>query len=184
MTDKTAPLDQLIAGNMRYVQGNTTAQNNPERRVELAADHIPLAAILCCSDARVAPEIVFDQPLGTLFTCRVAGNIPTTEMLESLEYAIVYLGVSLVIVMGHSSCGAVKGALESENPVGLFSKIALPTDSNLDAAVIHNANHGVKTMFDQSAVLLESVESGDLTVVSGVQDIASGKFTVLDCYKK
>ena len=129
------------------------------------------------------PEIIFDQPLGSLFTCSVAGNIPTTEMIESLEYAVSFLGVPLLVVMGHSSCGAVTEALLSEYPRGLFSHIALPSVSNLHEAIIYNTKESVKTILDRSPLILDSIESGDLTVTSGVQDIASGKFTVLDCYQ-
>ena len=183
MTETTLPLDQLLAGNMRYVEGTTTSSNKPEHRHELSEVNAPLAAILCCSDARVVPEIIFDQPLGSLFTCSVAGNIPTTEMIESLEYAVSFLGVPLLVVMGHSSCGAVTEALLSEYPRGLFSHIALPSVSNLHEAIIYNTKESVKTILDRSPLILDSIESGDLTVTSGVQDIASGKFTVLDCYQ-
>jgi len=183
MTEIPSPIDQLLAGNKRYVEGKTTSSNKPGHRHELSEVHAPLAAILCCSDARVVPEIVFDQPLGSLFTCSVAGNIPTTEMIESLEYAVSFLGVQLLIVMGHTSCGAVNEALASEFPRGLFSHIALPSVPNLHEAIMHNTKESLKTILDRSPLILDSIESGDLTVASGVQDIASGKFTVLDCYQ-
>jgi len=183
MTETTLPLDQLLSGNMRYVEGTTTSSNKPEHRLELSEVHAPLAAILCCSDARVVPEIVFDQPLGSLYTCSVAGNIPTTEMIESLDYAVSFLGVPLLVVMGHSSCGAVTAALESDFPQGMFSQIALSPIPDLNESIAHNARQGVKTLLDRSPLILEAIESGDLAVASGVQDIASGKFTVLDCYQ-
>ena len=183
MTETTLPLEQLLAGNLRYVEGTTTSSNKPEHRLELSEVHTPLAAILCCSDARVVPEIVFDLPLGSLYTCSVAGNVPTTDIIESLEYAVSLLGVPLLVVMGHTSCGAVKEALVSEYPRGLFSRIALPSVSNLHEAIIYNTKESVKTILDRSPLILDSIESGDLTVTSGVQDIASGKFTVLDCYQ-
>jgi carbonic anhydrase len=183
MTEIPSPIDQLLAGNKRYVEGKTTSSNKPGHRHELSEVHAPLAAILCCSDARVVPEIVFDQPLGSLFTCSVAGNIPTTEMIESLEYAVSFLNVPLLVVMGHSSCGAVTEALLSEYPSGLFSQIALPPDPNLQEAIIYNTKESLKTILDRSPLILDSIESGDLTVASGLQDIASGTFTVLDCYQ-
>jgi carbonic anhydrase len=183
MTEIPSPIDQLLAGNKRYVEGKTTSSNKPEHRHELSEVHAPLAAILCCADSRVAPEIVFDQQLGDLFVCRIAGNVPTSEIIESLEYAVGFLGVQLIVVMGHSSCGAVTAALESEFSQGLFSQIALSPIPDLNESISHNAKQGAKTILDCSPLILDAIESGDLAVTSGVQDIASGKFTVLDCYQ-
>ena len=176
-------LDTLLAGNERFVAGQTTAENQPEQNSVLANGQKPAAAILCCADSRIAPEIIFDQPLGELFVCRVAGNVPTIEIIQSLEYAVAMLSVELIVVAGHSGCGAVSAALESEFPQGLFSQIAL-SSRDLDECIAHNAKQGVKTILDQSPLILHAVESGRICVIAGVQDIASSKFTVLDCYQK
>ena len=80
-------METLLVGNTRFVAGSPTATNPPEQRPLLAAGQSPIAAVLRCADSRVAPEIVFDQPLGKLFVCSVAGNVPTREIVESLEYA-------------------------------------------------------------------------------------------------
>ena len=178
------PLDRLLAGNERFVSGDTTAKSSPELCASLANGQSPFAAILCCADSRIAPEIFFDQPLGELFVCRVAGNVPTPEIVESLEYAVWQLSVSLVVVAGHSDCGAVTAALESDCPQGLFSQVALSPIRDLDESIAYNANQGANTILDRSSLILDAVESGKLCVVSGVQDIASGKFAVLDCYQK
>ncbi|MDP6542219.1 MAG: carbonic anhydrase, partial [Phycisphaerales bacterium] len=106
------PLDKLLAGNERFVAGVSSSTNPLELRASLAGGQSPFAAVLCCADSRIAPEIVFDQALGELFVCRVAGNVPTPEIIESLEYAVWQLSVSLVVVAGHSDCGAVTAALE------------------------------------------------------------------------
>ncbi|MDP7009155.1 MAG: carbonic anhydrase [Phycisphaerales bacterium] len=177
-------LEKLLAGNARFISQKTEAVNSTKLRAQLATGQSPFAAILCCADSRIAPEIVFDQPLGELFVCRVAGNVPTPEIIESLEYAVGHLGVQLIVVAGHASCGAVTAAFESDHPQGLFSQIALSPTPNLDESIAHNATQGAKTILDQSPLILEAVESGNATVVSGVQDIASGTFTVLDRYQK
>jgi carbonic anhydrase len=177
------PLERLLSGNARFVTQKTVATNPPELLAELSTSQTPFAAILCCADSRVAPEIVFDQQLGNLFVCRIAGNVPTSEIIESLEYAVGFLGVQLIVVMGHSSCGAVTAALESEFAEGLFSQIALSPIPDLNESISHNAKQGAKTILDCSPLILDAIESGDLAVTSGVQDIASGKFTVLDCYQ-
>lgn len=177
------PLERLLSGNARFVAQQTVATNPPALLAELSTRQSPFAAILCCSDSRVAPEIVFDQQLGSLFVCRIAGNIPTPEIIESLEYSVGFLGAKLIVVMGHSSCGVVIAALESDFPQGMFSQIALSPIPDLNESIAHNARQGVKTLLDRSPLILEAIESGDLAVASGVQDIASGTFTVLDCYQ-
>src|SRR5271167_2843744 len=105
-------LAQLMAGNHRY-QNDTTGHPllNAKRRAELAGGQAPFAVILSCSDSRVAPELIFDQGLGDLFVVRLAGNTVTRAGLESIDYAVDHLGTNLIMVLGHDSCGAVKGAL-------------------------------------------------------------------------
>ena len=145
----------------------------------MAEGQEPFAAIVRCADSRVAPEIVFDQPLGNLFVCGVAGNIPTPEIVESLEYAVEHLGVTLIVVMGHSDCGAVTAAFQSERPVGLFSQIALSSIPDLDECVAHNAEQGVTTMLNTSRVIENNVKNGTLQLVAGVFDIPSGEFELI-----
>jgi carbonic anhydrase len=176
-------LEELLAGNVRFVAGTSRSTNPPEQHSLLASEQSPTAAILCCADSRIAPEITFDQPLGELFVCRVAGNVPTLEIIESLEYAVAMLSVKLLVVAGHTGCSAVIVALESDHPQGLFSQIAL-SSGDLDDCIANNVQQGVKTIFDQSPLILHAVESGKLCVVAGVQNIATGTFAVLDCYQK
>src|SRR5208337_5150176 len=95
-------LQQLLDGNSRYVEGNARRPNQTtERRTEVAGGQHPFAAILACSDSRVAPEIVFDQGLGDLFVVRLAGNVADPVVIESLDYAAKHLGTRLIVVMGH-----------------------------------------------------------------------------------
>ena len=110
---------RLSAGNVRYQQDKDDHPNNTvERRSQLTGGQTPFASILTCSDSRVAPELVFDQGLGDLFVIRVAGNICDDAVMGSLEYASLHLGVKLIVVMGHQSCGAVGAAVENVDVSG------------------------------------------------------------------
>ena len=101
-------LQSLQAGNERFVTGNLSKKDTyAEDRKTLCAGQHPFAVVLCCSDSRVAPEIIFDQKLGDLFVIRNAGNVVDEDVLGSIEYAVEHLGTPLVVVMGHSCCGAV-----------------------------------------------------------------------------
>src|SRR5438876_10670259 len=107
-------ISRLKEGNGRYAGGNLQHPGQTtERRAELANTQHPFATIVSCSDSRVPPEIVFDQGLGDLFVVRVAGNVIDDHALGSIEYAVDHLGVRLIVVLGHQSCGAVKAAKET-----------------------------------------------------------------------
>ncbi len=116
-------IPRLMDGNKRFMEGHITARNSPTRRDELATGQYPIAAILSCSDSRLAPETVFDQGLGELFIVRVAGNVVDDFGLASLEYAVVALGVRTVFVLGHSYCGAVKSSLDQAAAAKLPGKL-------------------------------------------------------------
>mgnify|MGYP006154244419 FL=1 len=172
-------LNELLSGNQRYQTGTSTMSNPVDARTELLRGQSPIACILRCADSRVAPEIVFDQPLGKLFVCGVAGNVPTIEIIESMEYAVGVLGVSLIVVMGHSNCGAVHAALHNEHVDGVFALIALSPVPDMDECVAHNAEQGVSTILNNSLYLASAVQQGTLQIVAGVQDIASGEFELV-----
>ncbi len=172
-------LTELLAGNQRFMQGQPAATNPIENRANLAAGQAPIAAVIRCADSRVSPEIVFDQPLGKLFVCGVAGNIPTPEIVESIEYAIGQLGTTLIVVMGHSSCGAVTAALTNEVVDGLFAQVALAPTPDLDDCIAHNAEQGINTILNRSYMIEEAVKNGSVQIVAGVQDIASGEFELV-----
>ena len=104
---------RLIAGNMRFVQGLFQGRNLLDLRSTLTRGQQPEAAVLCCSDSRVPAEIIFDQSLGDLFVVRTAGLVLEPTSIGSLEYAVEHLGVSLIVVLGHTRCGAVRAAAES-----------------------------------------------------------------------
>lgn len=105
-------LERLKAGNARFVAGNPV-HCNPQSQVKATAGgQAPFAAVLGCMDSRAAPELVFDQRIGDIFAVRIAGNFVNTDILGSLEYATQVAGAKLIIVLGHSDCGAVKGAID------------------------------------------------------------------------
>lgn len=113
MIDAGAALARLRAGNERYVAGRSTRPvTDDARRRELLAGQEPFAVILGCADSRVPPEIVFDQGLGDLFVIRVVGNVAGLSQIGSIEFAVEQLGARLVVVLGHTSCGAVRATLE------------------------------------------------------------------------
>jgi len=182
-------LSNLLDGNARYVSGETRSANLPEDRAALAAGQSPDVVVIRCADSRVAPEIVFDQELGDLFVCGVAGNVPTPEIIGSIEYAVAVLGSKLIVVMGHSSCGAVSAAMgdtsELPQPLRLLiGQVQLPStqkhpDYTLSDAIVCNAQHGIHVLLTGSEVIANAVEAGDLEIVSGVQDLATGEFTLI-----
>ena len=107
-------LDRLEVGNKRFVSDNPIRPNsNAARRRELVAGQRPFATIISCADSRVPAELVFDQGLGDLFVIRIAGNFSNDAVLGSVEYASLHLGVNLIVVMGHGSCGAVGAAVDN-----------------------------------------------------------------------
>src|SRR5262249_18773234 len=108
-----SPLDRLMAGNRRFVSGSLFHPNQSrDRRAEIRQMQKPFAVIVGCSDSRAAPEIIFDQGLGDLFTIRNAGNIPTDLSMDSIELVVEELGASLVMVLGHAQCAGVVAAIE------------------------------------------------------------------------
>ncbi len=110
-------LRELAEGNRRFAVGRPAGpRRDAARRVELAGGQHPLAAVLACSDSRVAPEILFDQGLGDLFVVRVPGNVADDTVLASLELGTEHLGVPLIVVLGHSRCGAIAATLAAEQP--------------------------------------------------------------------
>lgn len=106
--DSQKALELLKEGNARFVSGALTPKDHyKEERQKLSEGQHPFAVVLCCSDSRVVPEILFDQQLGDLFVIRNAGNVVDLHVLGSIEYAVEHLGAPLVVVLGHSNCGAV-----------------------------------------------------------------------------
>jgi len=182
-----AALQELMAGNQRFVSNHRTSieQDLAKLREKTAQKQEPFAAVLSCADSRVPVELVFDQTLGQIFVTRVAGNIVTPEIIGSLEYGVAVLGVKALLVLGHSSCGAVKAAMKAEDVPGqistLYARIRLAVEQsngNVDKAIEANAKIQADLLRTSSTVIKDAVKAGNLKVVAGVYDLASGKVTL------
>lgn len=199
VTAGVAPFDaltRLSAGNARFVTGQRTRSANVsddagERAVTAKGQH-PFAAILTCADSRVPPELIFDQSFGDLFVVRNAGNLADPVSEGSLEYAIEHLGVRLVVVLGHASCGAVKAVSGTDSQLpghladlqrcmpGLRSfaqervKAGRTPDGVMTDAVEHNAVEQAATLVAGSEALRHAIASGGLTVLPAVYDLETG----------
>ncbi len=124
---------RMLAGNRRFAEGKPVHPNrSAEAREALIDTHAPEAAVLCCSDSRVSPDIIFDSGLGELFTVRTAGQIIDDAVIASLEYAVDVLGVRLLTVLGHQNCGAIKQA--SKEYEALLNKLTADAEDSLTAA--------------------------------------------------
>jgi len=184
-----AALAELQRGNVRFVHGKATHPHDTAKfRATLATGQHPRAAILGCADSRVPPELVFDEGLGDLFVVRVAGNVASALDIGSVEYAVEHLGVNLVVVLGHHSCGAVKATVDSggkaEGNIGAIVEEIAPAveqarhspgkEGLVNDAVHVNAHRTAEALAAKSPILAEAVEAGKLKIVVGVYDLASG----------
>jgi len=181
VTDWNAALGYLVQGNARYVEDQVILfEVNEDMRSILAGAQKPFAAIVTCADSRVAPEIFFNQNVGDIFVIRNAGNIADTTALGSLEFSVAALKVPLIVVVGHSACGAVKGAMAGgDYPSNLQGIIDTITPSvkdidDLDEATIANVAAQVKTITDN-----EVIKSAGTKVVGAIYDIESGRVSFL-----
>ena len=175
--DSQKALELLKAGNTRFVSGTLTPKNDyTELRENLSKGQHPFAVVLCCSDSRVAPEIIFDQKLGDLFVIRNAGNIVDEEVLGSIEYAVEHLETPLVVVMGHASCGAVTATCQGDDLPGHILDLAkrIKPSINTSCCIDDNAKRHAKKM----AQLIkedEIVHHVGAKVVAAFYDLQSGK---------
>ena len=195
MLSAQAALERLRAGNQRFVTGNQQlpAATDETRRNELTEGQAPFAIVLGCADSRVPVEIVFDQGLGDIFTVRVAGNIATAAEMGSIEYAAAHVGSRLIVVLGHSGCGAVAATLaEIDKPsedlspnIGAIVNQIAPTisklpaqdtqDATMNQAMRANVVATVERLRTGSAILAKLIEDDGLLVVGGAYDLATGK---------
>ncbi len=181
-------LQKLVEGNRRYMRDQLVhADNTAERRASLASKQEPFAIILSCSDSRVVPEIIFDQNIGDLFVVRVAGNVAGSIERDSIDYAALYLGSSVLLVLGHENCGAVKAVLEgnTKDIAAIASQIepALqgisPTQKDaLKSAVIANVKQ-VISQLSTTPVLSKLIKNESLKIVGGFYDFLSGEVQLL-----
>ena len=185
-------LDRLKAGNARFVANAPKQRDWSAKVAATAGGQFPFAAVLACMDSRAPVEILFDQGLGDTFGIRVAGNVVNDDELGSLEYA-AKVGVKLIVVLGHTGCGAVKGAIdhvELGNLTGLLAKIrpavdaAACNDAKDDACVTKTAEKNVlqsmKEIRARSPYLAQYLDDGKIQLVGAMYDVATGKVTFLE----
>lgn len=186
-----AALALLMEGNARYVSGQMSERDFSAGRAARAQGQAPFAAILGCADSRVAPELAFDQAPGEIFTVRVAGNFVTPEGLGSLEFGAAVLGTKVIMVLGHTSCGAVNAtveALQKGNTLpghiadlvramkpGIEPALATPGDDLRQRAVVANVQANVRRLQTEKPILSDMVAAGKLKVVGAYYDLPTGK---------
>jgi carbonic anhydrase len=177
-------LHELLAGNQRFATNQLTSIAHDliimkERTVNKQE---PFAAVLACADSRIPVELVFDQTIGHIFVTRVAGNVVTPEIVASLEFGVAVLGIKALLVIGHSSCGAVRAAMTTDTVPGqisvLYQRIHSAIEKsggNIDKAIQINAKIQAELLRASSTVIRESTKAGKLRVESAVYDLATGK---------
>jgi carbonic anhydrase len=181
-------LDAMMAGNQRFIEGHLDSFNEDLDilKQKTADKQVPFGAVLSCADSRVPVELVFDQSIGHLFVTRVAGNVATAEMIASLEYGVAVLGAKAIMVLGHSSCGAVSASIAAKEVPGqisaLYSYIRPAVDqAGSDVDAVGRANVKIQTALlrEASPVLAGFIEQKQLEIVAGFYDLASGKVDML-----
>jgi carbonic anhydrase len=190
--DSSKALERLLDGNRRFMAGQPAhPHQGADRRAELMCGQEPFAAILTCSDSRVPPEIIFDCGLGDLFVMRVAGNVLDKVLLGSIEYAAEHLGVRLVMVLGHSHCGAVTAAVEGGHPSGHIKSLtkrirpavqqaATSGGDAIDAAVTANVQLDVAKLRASQPILAHLIAEGKLLIVGARYELETGQVRLLD----
>lgn len=198
MTPEKA-LEMLKEGNQRFLSGALRERKLNQQVIETAYGQYPFASIIGCIDSRVPTSLIFDQGIGSLFSARVAGNIINDDILGSLEFACKLAGAKLVVVLGHTSCGAVKGACDQAelgNLTALLSKInpavlAVTEPENpeertsknaafVDAVALENVRLTVQNVRTYSNVLRSMEKQGAIKIIGAMYDVATGEVQFLD----
>lgn len=186
------PIERLMQGNQRYVTSSTVCHEDwSAKRSALTGGQKPFAVIVACSDSRVPPEIIFDQSLGDLFVVRVAGNIVDDFAVGSIEYGVSILGANLVLVLGHSNCGAVDAALKGlkfdnhiQEVINAIQPAVAATQGEsgnlLEKAIKANVNIVEKKLKSSKPLLAKLLDSGTLRISGAYYDLESGKVEFLD----
>lgn len=177
----------LKDGNQRFAEGKAIhGHQQAERRAEVAKGQQPFAIIVCCSDSRVGPEIVFDQGLGDIFVVRAAGNVVDDVGLGSIEYAVEHFGTPLVVVLGHNRCGAVSAAVSGGEAHGhvravvdairpAVEKVKGQPGDPVENAVRANVREVVKRLQNAAPILPDRVKAGKLKIVGAGYNLDSGR---------
>lgn len=190
-------LQELLDGNRRFLDQSLAKRSILEQINDTANGQYPFACILSCIDSRIPTEIIFDQGVGDIFNARVAGNFINIDILGSMEFACKLAGSRVIMVMGHTSCGGVKGACDGAQ-LGVLTQMlekikpavdAVATEPGedrssknkefVDRVAVQNVRMNVAAITRRSVVLREMVEDGDLIVVGAMYDVASGEVTMV-----
>ena len=184
-------LDRLMKGNARYAANQPNERDFSHDLAERATAQYPIAAVLSCADSRVSPELLFDQGPGDVFVVRLAGNFLDDDGFASLEYAVKFLGAPLVMILGHTNCGAIDAAIKvvkegielpghlpelikSIEPAVIAAHARHPSDL-LAAATEENVRLNMKRLVDNEPIMTEPLAAKKLAIAGGVYDIATGK---------
>jgi carbonic anhydrase len=189
-------VELLKEGNARFVENKKASRNLLEQVKETSTGQYPFATILSCIDSRVSSELIFDQGIGDIFSARVAGNFVNEDILGSMEFACKLAGTKVVVVLGHTACGAVKGACDDAklgNLTALISKIKpavkavkFPEDANLrnsknidfvNEVAAKNVHLTIDNIRSQSSVLNEMEENNEIKIIGAMYDINDGSVT-------
>lgn len=184
-------LKALMDGNQRFLDNKRQfPRQDLARLAEVAENQTPFAAILSCADSRVPSEIIFDQGFGDLFVCRVAGNVASSEEIGSLEFGTMILGAKLIMVVGHARCGAVQATLKGGRFPGQIPSLTddiqvaveraqrEPGKNKLEMAIKANVLYQIEHL-NQSAIIGDLVDKGQLKLVGAYYDLSTGKVTLL-----
>jgi carbonic anhydrase len=190
-------LDLLKEGNHRFMSNLQSNRNLLEQANETSDGQHPFAVILSCIDSRTSAELIFDQGLGDVFSIRIAGNILNEDILGSMEFACKVAGSKIIAVLGHTRCGAIKGAcdhVEMGNLTALLSKIqpavydektetqnrTSSNDEFVEKVSIINVKRTVNGILERSPILKELIEKGEIKLVGGTHEISTGEVTFYD----
>ena len=185
-------LELLKEGNKRFVDNLKANRNLLQQANETSDGQHPFAVILSCIDSRTSAELIFDQGLGDIFSIRIAGNIINEDILGSMEFACKLAGSKIIVVLGHSSCGAVKGACdhaEMGNLTALLSKIqpavhnetetkenrTSKNTSFVENVASINVQRSVKAIMERSPILKEMIEKGEIGLIGGMHELSTGQ---------
>lgn len=193
LTPQTA-LELLREGNLRFMQNLKSDSNLLEQINETKDEQHPFAVILSCIDSRTSAELIFDQGLGDVLSIRVAGNISNDDILGSIEFGCKIAGAKIVVVLGHTGCGAIKGACEGVEMgyiTGLLKKIRPSVQAELklskpgdeafmDNVAIRNVIRTVKEIYDKSDIVKELIGSKQIALVGGMHNLSNGKVSFIE----
>ncbi|MES2799805.1 MAG: carbonic anhydrase family protein [Bacteroidota bacterium] len=185
-------LNLLKEGNKRFISNLKVNRNLLQQANETSDGQHPFAIILSCIDSRTSAELIFDQGLGDVFSVRIAGNIINEDILGSMEFACKVAGSKIIVVLGHTKCGAVKGAcdhVEMGNLTALLTKLRPAVDDETATKENRNSSNSifvenvaeinvkrtVRAIMERSPILKEMIESGEVGIAGGIHDITSGE---------